>query len=97
VVIDFVDLIKRSELLPANYNVEGAHSLKSIMLCSNVIIRGVYTSDNVYDYASLPSDMRFKFSFDMNRWQEFFSWQMVPADWNKKSADLLSESQYNDL
>lgn len=67
------------------------------MLCSNVSIRGLYTSDNIYDYSSLPSDMRFKFSFDIHRWEEFFSWHAVPSDWNKKVNDMLSDSQFNEL
>lgn len=28
----------------------------------------------------MPSDMKFKFSFDVNRWEEFFDWLSLPAD-----------------
>lgn len=72
VVLDLLDLFKKSDLFPQTFKIEGAHSLKSMMLCSNINIRGVYTSDNLYDYVTLPSDMKFKFSFDINRWEEFF-------------------------
>lgn len=59
-------------MFPPTFKIEGSHSLKSMMLCANIQIRGVYTADNQYDYVTLPSDMRFKFSFDINRWEEFF-------------------------
>jgi hypothetical protein len=36
VVIDILDLLKRSQLFPAHYKVEGAFSLKSITLCANI-------------------------------------------------------------
>ena len=65
VCIDMLELIRKSELFPPNYKLEGSHSLKSITLCSNCFVRGVYTSDNFYDFLTLPSDMRFKFSFDI--------------------------------
>jgi hypothetical protein len=47
----------------------------------------VYTSDNVYDYVTLPSDMKFKFSFDINRWEEYFDWISLPSDWDKKNTN----------
>ncbi len=74
VVLDISDLLKRSQLFPAHYKIEGAFSLKSITLCANIQVRGVYTSDNLYDNVNLPTDMRFKFSFDINRWEEYFDW-----------------------
>ena len=54
--------------------------MKSMNLCANIQIRGVYTSDNVYDYITMPSDMRFKFGFDINRWEEFYDWRTLPQD-----------------
>jgi WD repeat-containing protein 90 len=80
VVLDIVELMYRSQLFPTSYSLEGAHSLKSMTLCSNVQIRGVYTSDNEYDFVTLPSDLRFKFPFDNSnqqltqKWPEYFDW-----------------------
>ena len=68
----------KSSLFPSNYKIDGAHSLKSMNLCANIQVRGVYTSDNVYDYITLPSDMRFKFGFDIHRWEEFYDWRNLP-------------------
>ena len=64
------------------------------MLCANCEVRGIYTSDNTYEYATLPSDMRFKFAFDINRWEEFFSWHNIPSDWDHESKK--GKSHYND-
>jgi hypothetical protein len=54
-------------------------------LCASLQIRGVFTSDNEYDFVSLPSDMRFKFPFDNSaqnhKWAEYFDWLNVPGDW----------------
>jgi hypothetical protein len=82
--LDITELLKRSQLFPSTFNVEGAHSLKSMTLCSNIQVRGVYTGDNVYDYVTLPSDMRYKFSFDINKWLDYFDWVNLPEDWDKK-------------
>ena len=49
-------------------------------MCANSVVRGVYTSDNEYDFVTLPPDMRFKFSFDINKWPEYFAWIELPAD-----------------
>ena len=68
-----------SGLFPAHYSVEGAHILKSITLCAHIQVRGLYTSDNEYDFATLPADLRFKFPFDITKWPEHFDWITVPA------------------
>ena len=46
------------------------------------MVRGVYTSENSYDFTNMPSDMRFKFSFDLKRWEEFFTYKSLPSDWD---------------
>lgn len=86
VCLDIVELMSRSLLFPSSYSLDGAHTLKVITLCANVQIRGVYTSDNEYDFVTLPSDMRFKFPFDnqaqvSTKWLEYFDWQHIPDDW----------------
>lgn len=51
------------------------------------MVRGVYTSDNEYDFVTLPPDMRFKFQFDINRWPEFFAWLELPRDIRPGATD----------
>lgn len=84
-VIDLVDIIQRSQLFPSTYKIEGSHSLKSILLCANTQVRGVYTSDNLYDYVTLPTDMRFKFGFDINKWTEHFDYVCLPQSQEQKN------------
>lgn len=38
----------------------GIHTLRGIQICSNLHVRGIYTSSNVYDWQSLPKDLAFK-------------------------------------
>lgn len=71
-------------MFPSNFSVEGSHSLKSLLLCANIQVRGVYTSENVYDYVTLPSDMRFKFAFDLNKWEEHFDFISMPSNLESK-------------
>ena len=80
IVFDIISLLKMSRLLPANYIIEGSYQIKGLTLCANSVIRGCYTSDNEYDFVTLPPDMRFKFSFDINRWPEYFAWLELPTD-----------------
>jgi WD repeat-containing protein 90 len=78
VCIDVVETMQKSQIFPSTFSVEGAHSLKSILLCANIQVRGVYTSDNLYDYVTMPSDMRFKFAFDLSKWEEYFDFLQLP-------------------
>lgn len=32
----------------------GVHTIRGLQICSNQSVRGIYTSDNVYDWQSLP-------------------------------------------
>ena len=41
-----------------SYN--GIHTLRGLQICSNLTLRGIYTSSNVYDWNSLPKEMAFK-------------------------------------
>jgi hypothetical protein len=78
VVFDIYELLKNSRLLPASYLIEGSYQIKGMTLCANSQVRGVFTSENLYNFTTLPPDMRFKFQFDINRWHEFFSWKELP-------------------
>lgn len=80
--IDVSDLLARARLFPASYSIEGAHTIRSVQLCANVEVRGVYTSDNEYDFVTLPSDMRYKFPFESQvatKWPEYFDWASLPG------------------
>jgi hypothetical protein len=91
-VLDIQDLLKKSSIFPSSYSFEGAYSLKSMTLCASIQVRGVYTSENLYNNVTLPTDMRFKFAFDMNKWEEYFDWREIPSDWERRSHDKSSAS-----
>ena len=83
-VIDVIETLKKSQILPKTYMLEGSYQIRSLTVCANTHIRGVFTSDNLYDFVTLPADMRFKFAFELSTWPEYFDWQQVPQDWDKK-------------
>lgn len=83
-VIDVIETLKKSQILPKTYMLEGSYQIRSLTVCANTHIRGVFTSDNLYDFVTLPADMRFKFAFELSKWPEYFDWQQVPQDWDKK-------------
>jgi len=56
------------------------------MLCASSVVRGVYTSDKLYSFMELPADMRFKFSFHMSKWHDYFSWIQLPQDPNNAAC-----------
>lgn len=94
VVFDLYELLKHSRLLPASYLIEGSYQIKCLTLCANSMIRGVFTSDNLYDFVTLPPDMRFKFQFEIQRWPEFFAWLELPQDLDDhKTEKRLAEER----
>ena len=74
VVIDVIDILKKSNILPSTYLLEGSYQVRSMTVCANTHVRGVFTSDNLYDFVTLPADMRFKFAFELSNWLEYFDW-----------------------
>ena len=67
-------------LLPKNTNIsKGYYSLKKIEICANQTIRGIYTSDKVYDWNSLPKELGFKV-VKGQKWDEFYNFQYLPED-----------------
>lgn len=73
-VVDIIETLKRSSILPPNYLLDGSYQVRSVTVCANTHIRGVFTSDNLYDFVTLPADMRFKFAFELSKWLEYFDW-----------------------
>ena len=66
VVVDIIDALKRSNILPHTYLLDGSFSVRSVTVCANTHVRGIFTSDMLYDFVTLPADMRFKFPFDLS-------------------------------
>jgi hypothetical protein len=93
IVLDLVNILRMSRLLPNSYIIEDSFQVKGITLCANSVVRGVFTSDNEYDFVTLPPDMRFKFSFDINRWPDYFKWIDLPADLGDGSADQQMQEE----
>jgi hypothetical protein len=58
-------------------NYSGVHTLKSILICSNLSVRGIYTSSNVYDWQSLPKEMAFKM-VKGGRWEDNYMFTYMP-------------------
>jgi hypothetical protein len=79
VVLDLVQLLKVSGLLPPEYMIAGSFKVKQIMLCACAVYRGIYTSDILYDFVTLPPEMRFKFNFEITKWPEQFTWTELPS------------------
>lgn len=98
VVLDLYEILRQSELLPSTYLIEGSYQVRSITICANTHVRGVFTSDNMYDHVTLPADMRYKFAFDLSKWHEYFHWQMLPQDWSQRrgpNGDLVGDENLN--
>jgi hypothetical protein len=87
IVFDIINILKMSRLMPQSYIIEDSYQIRSLTLCANSMVRGVYTSDNEYDFVTLPPDMRFKFSFDINRWPEYFAWLELPSEIYEGATD----------
>ena len=61
IVFDIYQLLLMSGILPPDYLVANNYEVKQITLTSSCSVRGIFTSDNLYDFVTLPTDMRFKF------------------------------------
>ncbi len=79
-VFDIYQLLLLSGILPADYLVANSHEVKQITLTSCCSVRGIFTSDNLYDFVTLPTEMRFKFNFDISKWPQHFAWLELPED-----------------
>ena len=73
VCIDVEHHLEKFGLVPKSSNLaKGNYYVKKMEICANLNIRGVYTSDNVYDWSSLPREMGFK-TVKGQKWDEFYS------------------------
>jgi WD40 repeat protein len=64
-----------------------SHSLRSLTLCSNLFVRGVYTSDVLYSPNTLPRELSFKCTREQN-WLSLYDWVELPS----QSTALASET-----
>lgn len=55
-----------------------SHTLRSLTLCSNLFVRGVYTSDLQYTPETLPKEMAFKCTREQN-WRSLYEWMELPS------------------
>ena len=80
IVFDIYQILLLSGILPPDYLIANNFEVKQITITSSCSVRGVYTSDNLYDFVTLPQDMRFKTQFDISKWPLHFAWLQVPDD-----------------
>ena len=69
-VLDVYNILQLSGLLPPTYMIGGSYQIKQIILCASCSVCGVFTSDNLYDFVTLPPEMRFKSQYEISRWPE---------------------------
>lgn len=81
VVFDLYEILSLSGVLPASYRIDNGYQIKSLILCANMHVRGVYTSDNLYDFVTMPNAMRFNLKgIELSQWPEHFAWLELPQD-----------------
>ena len=76
VCVDVESMLRQFELFPPEFEVHGSHVLKSIQICSTCNVRGIFTSDNLYSFSHMPTDMQFKPTGKVQKTQ--FTWIRVP-------------------
>lgn len=79
--IDLQHHLENHGLFPkgAIKNFNGVHTVRGLQVCSNLTIRGIYTSSNIYEWASLPKEMAFKLGKG-GKWEEHYDFKYLPAD-----------------
>lgn len=70
--LDVTQILEKSGLFPSSFDLAEVHVLKQWTLCSTMNVRGVYTSDNLYTWHTLPLEMRFKAPAGVNvqEWEQ---------------------------
>jgi WD40 repeat protein len=53
------------------------HTLRSVTVCANIVIRGIYTSDIKYIPKTLPKEMMLRLGKD-DRWGDLYDWIDLP-------------------
>lgn len=55
------------------------HMMKSVTICSTLFIKGIYSSDILYQSQNLPKEMSFKLSREQN-WNDIYDWVSFIAE-----------------
>lgn len=72
--------------------------MKGIQICANLIIRGIYTSSNIYNWDSLPKEMSFKM-VKGGKWSDVYNFIYLPNSINpeKNISNIDNEQKQKDL
>jgi hypothetical protein len=62
-------------------SMRGCHVIRGFTICANLVIRGIYTSPNIYDWDSLPKEMSFKL-VKGGRWSDQYNFVYLPSSIN---------------
>lgn len=73
------------------------HMMKSLTICSTLFIKGVYSSDILYQCQNLPREMSFKLNREQN-WNDIYDWVsfIVEPVQAKKDLRLVKEVRSKD-
>jgi hypothetical protein len=84
-------------LLETNYgHYLTQHSLKTVKICANLEIRGIYTSDRLYTSGTLPKDMQYKITKTEN-WDAMYDWFFFPhGDKENNPQEEVKRDQFED-
>lgn len=95
--MDIEDHLQNYGLFPKGGNsFSGAHLVKGVQICANLTIRGIYTSDNVYDWESLPKEMSFKM-VKGGKWSDVYNFSYLPAAINPYNSKPKKENEEQSL
>lgn len=73
-------------------NYSGIHTIRSIQVCSNLNVRGIYTSSNIYDWETLPKEMSFKM-VKGGRWEDNYNFVYLPSSINPEEVKRKLKSE----
>jgi len=92
--VDVLRIMELSELFPEDYVLDGSHKLKSFTFCSELKVRGLFTSDNFYTWNKLPLDFQFKAPAGSNKkdFEKQFVWTCIPSIDSELVERYLKES-----
>ena len=80
-------------MLPkTNLKRKNVFELKNIQICSNCLVRGIYTSDNLYSSENLPKDMDFR-RFKGKNWDEMNDFKYIPSELAMFQAGLPAPNE----
>ena len=66
--------------------------LRSINLCANMTVRGVYTSDIMYSPKTMPKEIALK-SPKIEDWSKFYDWLFIPEKFADENWERAEEIQ----